>query len=116
MKKEELDVLAEACRKAVKETCGPMTKPAAIDALVHNVVGRLTSELLRRGLTIAKLPAKDAKERLARELFIAKHGMAYEEYIEGRTPEELERIQAIRILDELASPVLVALENLGVRL
>jgi hypothetical protein len=108
---DDYKVLVEACRKAVKEAAGPMAKPSSIEAMASNIAGRLSAELVKRGLTIAKLPTKDVnlKERLGREIFLAKHGMTYEDYSAGRQ-------QTTSLPDEYAAPVLVALENMGIRL
>lgn len=117
MKAEDHKVLVEACRLAVKSAAGPMARPAAVEATAAAVAGRLSAELVKSGLTIARIRPKGAiRERLARELFLAKHGMSYDDYVSGRSQEELDRIGALRILEELVAPVLVALENLGIEL
>ncbi len=111
MTMDDYKVLVEACRKAVKDAAGPMAKPSAIEATATNVASRLSAELVKRGLTIEKLPTKDKnlRERLGREIFLAKHGMTYEDYAAGRP-------QTTSLPDEYAAPVLVALENMGIRL
>jgi hypothetical protein len=111
MNADEYDILVGACRKAVKEAAGPMTKPSVVESIAMNVAGRLSAELVKHGLAIGKTRAKDMnlRERLGREIFLAKHGMTYEDYAAGRP-------QTTSLPDEYAAPVLVALENMGIRL
>jgi hypothetical protein len=108
---EDYKVVLESCRKAVKASSGPMVKPSAIEAIAANIASRLSAELVKGGLVIGKAKAKDSnlRDRLGREIFLAKHGMTYEEYVAGRA-------QTTSLPDEYAAPVLVALENMGIRL